>query len=128
MFSLALKNAILTLILILVFHVAIKKHLLKRQFTRIMYEQLPQMQIEMQHTTPVREEYAPNVSRIQKDEDELFNFIKECAKPLSPSDALSHMHPSNPQAALSMATSTNLQTNALGPSLGTFAKFDYAPF
>ncbi len=74
----------------------------------------PQHETEALQTNQTNQTNQPN--QIQKDEDELFNFIKECAKPLS----------STPVPLL--AESTAMQTNALGSSMGTFSRCDYAPF
>ena len=124
MFSLAWKNGIIVLLIIFILHILITRHLDKKYVYQMsQMSQMSQMQLQLthapQHETEVEalQSNQPNQpNQIQKDEDELFNFIKECAKPLS----------STPAPLL--AESTAMQTNALGSSMGTFSRCDYAPF
>jgi len=138
MFSLALKNAILLVLIILIVHILLKNYLKNKQ---PMFQPLP-MHLPTQHpiipefalqqSVPLIQHYVEPQQQPQqeqdKDENELYKFLFEKSLP-SAAAADQQKAVSNPQQHIHQQPNQPqpIDTSSLG-TLGNFSKFcDYAP-
>ena len=112
MFSLALKNAILLILIIMILHILIKNYLINFQKTATYVYETPVYE-ELQVAPPPPPIASKNVEEIKQDENELYSFLFNKQVPASVP-----MQPQPQQGAL---------LSSMPVELGTISKFgDYA--